>query len=485
MRFVLRGDLLEKGVHYLEGASSMCAVESTRMLVSFAAAEDMALHTIDFTQAFTNAPQPNPHLYCELPDLPDELKGKICGGGKHKLKVGHLKRNLYGDVQAGRVWEQYIRHWIIKNVEGARFYINDRNAFEWSFEGETLRGVVHVDDVLFAVSGSKIRAAFVSKLAAAFKVTGGVEEATEFCGLQIDRDWANHTVRLHQRSFAEALVKKYEPGTGRAAAMPYLTTKEQLIPQDTEAASESEKFEYMCMIGDLTWYSRTNPGIAWRAADLARHMQNPAPVHIEAAKYVMRYIADNLDAGLTYHGSKSVLTQSYDHTNTLVAVVDAGFRHEGDFNTSGAAILMNGAAIAWKTRRQTTISLTTAEAEVKACSVVVEMIRSLTDLHGEFTHSQHATVRTMIDSVGAESQITRGLDNKACASYKRAQHYCEDARDTAVMWLDRVPGELNAADLLTKRVKCEKDFRFANGVLSGAQPELYESAAVLKILSKP
>jgi hypothetical protein len=80
------------------------------------------------------------------------------------------------------------------------------------------------------------------------------------------------------------------------------------------------------------------------------------------------------------------------------------------------------AAIAWKSRRQTTISLTTAEAEVKACSVVVEMIRSLTDLHGEFTHSQHAAVRTMIDSVGAESQVTRGLDNKVCASYKWAQH---------------------------------------------------------------
>jgi hypothetical protein len=115
---------------------------------------------------------------------------------------------------------------------------------------------------------------------------------------------------LHQRSFAEALVQKYQPGTGRAAAMPYLTTKEKVIPQDVEAASESAQFEYMCMIGDLTWYSRTNPGIAWRAADLARHMQNPAPNHIEAAKYVMRYIADNLDAGLTYHGSKSVLSKA-------------------------------------------------------------------------------------------------------------------------------------------------------------------------------
>ena len=109
-----------------------------------------------------------------------------------------------------------------------------------------MRGVVHVNDVLFAVSGSKIRAVFVNKLAAAFKVTGGVEEA-------------NHTVRLHQRVFAEALVKKYEPGTGRAAAMPCLTTKEKLIPQDTEAASESEKFEYMCMIGDLAWSLEPTP----------------------------------------------------------------------------------------------------------------------------------------------------------------------------------------------------------------------------------
>ncbi len=64
-----------------------------------------------------------------------------------------------------------------------------------------------------------------------------------------------------------------------------------------------------------------------------------------------------------------MLTQSYSHTN-IFAVVDAGFRHEGDVNTSGAAIFMNGAAIAWKSRRQTTISVTTAEAEVKARGVV-------------------------------------------------------------------------------------------------------------------
>jgi hypothetical protein len=75
----------------------MYAVEWIHMLVSFAATEDMALHTIDFTHALTNASQPNPpHLYCERPELPGDLKGKVCGGGKHDFIVGRLNRNLDG-----------------------------------------------------------------------------------------------------------------------------------------------------------------------------------------------------------------------------------------------------------------------------------------------------------------------------------------------------------------------------------------------------
>jgi len=58
---------------------------------------------------------------------------------------------------------------------------------------------------------------------------------------------------------------------------------------------------------------------------------------------------------------------------TTPASPGSHFRHKGDINPAGAAIIMNGAATTWKSRRQTTVSLTTAEAEVKACSVVVEM----------------------------------------------------------------------------------------------------------------
>ena len=42
--------------------------------------------------------------------------------------------------------------------------------------------------------------------------------------------------------------------------------------------------------------------------------------------------------------------------------------------------MLNGTAIAWKTQRQTTISLTSTEAEVKAMVPGVQMVRSITGL---------------------------------------------------------------------------------------------------------
>ena len=485
-RYVIRGDLTTYGVHYLEGKSSMAAIESMRMLVSFAAAEGWALYAVDFSQAFTNAPEENPHMYAELPVLPPELMGGAYGtsgkdpDGQRSRKVAHMFRNHYGEVGAGRVWEQYLRGWMIKEL-GVRFYINDRNAFEWDFEGQTLRGVVHVDDLLFAVSGNAIRAEFVRRLSH-FRITGGSDEAEKFCGVQITRDWAAKTITLHQRMFAEHLMDKYGVWEEKPAATPWPVTSAPLEVWDGEA-TERDVFDFVCFVGDLQWYSRTNPGLAWRGADLARFMQSPGPDHVDAARHVLRYIRGHLDAGLTYHGSDTVLHQSYDHTHKLIAAFDAGFSHAGEKAMSGAVFLMNGAAVAWRVRRQSTVSNTTAEAEVKACGLGVEMLRFLTDLHGEMCHTPHGTVRALVDSAGCEAQIVHGMDSKVCASYKRSQHYCEDAVGSGLMWLDHVSGKLNPADLMTKRVGNVGEFVNKNGVVSGSDPDMYATDAVVKILA--
>ena len=73
-------------------------------------------------------------------------------------------------------------------------------------------------------------------------------------------------------------------------------------------------------------------------------------------------------------------------TETSPFAFDGTFPHDGRRSTTGVAVLLNGAAVAWKTRKQTTVSLTSTEAEVKAMGPGIKMLRSLTDLLGELHH---------------------------------------------------------------------------------------------------
>jgi hypothetical protein len=142
---------------------------------------------------------------------------------------------------------------------------------------------------------------------------------------------------------------------------------------------------------------------------------------------------------------------------------------------------MNGAAISWKVRKQSTVSNNTAEAEVKSCSVGTELILAMADLHGEITHQTHGSIRAIGDSQGAENQILLGLDSKASAPYKRSQAYCEDAAAQGLIWLDHIDGKNNPADVFTKAVPNIAEFKYKADVVSGAKPHLCESADVIAI----
>ena len=485
-RFVVRGDLTVKGVHWIENKSTMAALEAVRMLTSFAAGSGWKIYACDWSQAFVQAPATNPNMYCELPDLPPELHD-LGHSKKDKRFVAWMKRNLYGEVSGSRVWQQFLQTWMQSEAMGCVFSVNDRNVLSWDWTdaaGVThyLKGALHVDDLLFIVSSEAIRAEFMRRLHARFTLTGGEDEATDYCGMQIRRDWVAQSVTLHQSKFAHKLMEKYDLIGKRVEPMPFKAGPHALVPWDGNP-TDRDVFDYCGCVGDLMWLSRTHPDIAWRVADLAQHMQSPGPLHVEAALHVLRYLSGHLDEGLTYHGSKNVLMQPYDHRNKLILATDSTFSHAGVKATGGAAVFMNGAAIAWKIRRQTTVSLVSAEAEVKACTMGVEMILALRDLHGEFVRAEHGAIRVLVDNKAAIAQMSRGVDGAVCAAYKRAQQYCEDAFARGIVWYDYVPGTLNPADPLTKQVRNIGEFQDKYGILCGSRPSVYRGDLVDEALA--
>ena len=216
-RFVVLGNrTLGHGVHYTETATSMATQTAVKMIASFAAGCGYGLYSIDFEQAFLNAEAGQDNLLIQLPDMPEELLGMGLGEGKGSRSpdgvrlVGRLKKALYGLKDAPRLWQQHLLRRLGSSSVGVEFLVTDRNVFKFRWQGETLIGAIHVDDILFAPSSLDIKAEFIRRVRSEFAITGGDERVDKFCGFQFRYDDVQNSITIHQENFERLMLAKYD-----------------------------------------------------------------------------------------------------------------------------------------------------------------------------------------------------------------------------------------------------------------------------------
>jgi hypothetical protein len=143
---------------------------------------------------------------------------------------------------------------------------------------------------------------------------------------------------------------------------------------------------YRQIIGSLMYLTNTRPDIYFAVNTLSQFLVDPRRVHLVAAKHVMRYLKGTMDYGLSYDG---------DHDFTLSGYTDADWaRSVSDRKrTSGCCFTFGSAMISWQSRKQSSISLNTVEAEyIVACSASCEAIWLRNFLNGLFYLEMRATV---------------------------------------------------------------------------------------------
>ena len=91
-------------------------------------------------------------------------------------------------------------------------------------------------------------------------------------------------------------------------------------------------------------------------------MVNPKQVHLIGAKHVMRYLKGTLDYRLRYTSSGEIKLHEYVDS-------DCGRSTKDRKSTSGCCFSLGSGMISWFSRKQTSISLSSIEAEyIAACS---------------------------------------------------------------------------------------------------------------------
>lgn len=119
--------------------------------------------------------------------------------------------------------------------------------------------------------------------------------------------------------------------------------------------------QFKQMVGSLMYLTATRPDLMFIVSLISRFMACPTQLHFAAAKRVLRYLKGTENYGVFYKKGGA---------SNLVAFTDSDYVGDMEDNksTSGYVFMMCGGAVAWSSRKQPIVTLSTTEAEFVAAA---------------------------------------------------------------------------------------------------------------------
>ena len=217
----------------------------------------------------------------------------------------------------------------------------------------------------------------------------------------------------------------------------------ELMPRAADESATTEP--YREAVGSLMWLANTTrPDIADAVRSVARHCHDPGVSHWKAVRKILSYIAGTVDLGLVYkRGSSDVLTVYADSSYAPKATDRR--------SVSGGLVMFCGAAIAWLSRTQRIVSLSSTEAEYIAVS---DVLRETIFLRGVFQFirpvEEIKPTKVFEDNQGAimlaENPLSSARSKHIDVRYHHIRTQCSDR----VIEIVHVPSCEQHGDMLTK-----------------------------------
>jgi hypothetical protein len=88
------------------------------------------------------------------------------------------------------------------------------------------------------------------------------------------------------------------------------------IPHEEMSSTHSDSLclQYQSLVGSLNWLAHaTRPYLSTVVSILVQHQRNPSSGHLDAAKYVVKYLANTITLGIYFTGQKHPILETYLH----------------------------------------------------------------------------------------------------------------------------------------------------------------------------
>jgi hypothetical protein len=424
-RLVAQGYTQVEGIDFDETFAPVARLESIRVLLAIACHLGFKLYQMDVKSAFLNGLLQE-EVYVEQPKgFQDPL---------HPNHVYKLKKALYGLKQAPRAWYERLTTYLLDHgfVRGQA----DRTLFIRSNGQHKLIAQIYVDDIVFGATIDSHAHQFSNEMKTEFEMSM-IGELNYFLGLQVKQ--SPEGIFISQTKYARDLVKRFGLDGKSHARTPMSTSvKMSADPLGTSV----DQTLYRSMIGSLLYLTASRPDISFSVCVCARYQSNPKESHLTAVKRIIRYINGTVNYGIWY---------SRDTNLELAGYSDADWAGNADDrkSTSGGCFYVGTNLVAWMSRKQNSISLSTAEAEYIAagscCTQLIWMKKLLSDYD-----IAHGTMIIYCDNTSAINISKNPVQHSRTKHIDIRHHFLRDLVESKVISLDFVSTDNQLADLFTK-----------------------------------
>ena len=231
-----------------------------------------------------------------------------------------------------------------------------------------------------------------------------------------------------------------------------------MSPKTDSTKHQMDDKPYCPILGSVMWGQlATCPDLSFAVSLLSQFQANPGIEHWKALMHVIRYIKNTIDYGLTY-------SRDGDISPTAFVDADYGGCQDTRRSTSGYVFTMAGGAVSWSSKWQTTVALSTVEAEyvtMSRCAQQMVWMQSWLD-EVEVEHTWLGLIKG--DSRGAIALTKNMKDHGKIKHINIRHHYIRELVKSGAVLLEQIPSAANLADMFTKPLSRDHHNRFLTGL---------------------
>eukprot|EP00253_Pinus_taeda_P035842 PITA_35842 len=394
-RLVCKGYTQQEGIDFEETFSPIARLEAIRMFLALSIFQKFKVFQMDVKSTFLNG------------DLEEEVCIEQPDGfilGKDPNLVCKLKKALYGLKQAPRAWYYRLDKYL--HQKGFSKGSTDINLYIKIENKKLLILVVYVDDIIFGSNEEAMSQNFALVMQKEFEMSL-LGELTYFLGLQTQQNKGGCSLSENDESTAV-----HQPA-------------------------------YRSMIGSLLYLIGTQTNIMHPVGMVGIFQENSKETHLQAVKRIFEYLQGTQNYGLWYSRNADLTLHAYTNADWAGSMDDRK-------STSGGAFFMGSRLVSWLSKKQSSIALSTAEAEYVAaascCTQLLWMMQTLQDYQITCT----PPISILCDNTSAINISKNPVMHSKTKHIPIKYHFLREQVLEQKVKLEYVPSKEQFSDILTK-----------------------------------